>query len=197
MTGVNVLLIDADLRNPSLLPETREKVGLAGVLTRQGNVDSAIMLTEILNLSLLPAGPATPNPATLLAGTAFRDLVRDMGERFDVIVIDGPPVLGLADAPLISSVCDATILIIEAGKTRRTLAATSISRLRVAGANVMGGILNKYKDEFGSGFAYGYGYGGDAYSYGQDKQLNQKSSKHLTLRSAKGPGDQSSPSAFT
>lgn len=181
-TGVNVLLIDADLRNPSLLPETRAKVGLASVLTRQGDVDSAIVLTEVPNLSLLPAGPSSPNPANLLAGTALRDLIRQMGDRFDVIVIDGPPVLGLADAPLISSVCDATVLILEAGKTRRTIAGASIARLRVAGANVMGGILNKYQDDkFGYGYDYGYGYGGDAYSYGQGQRLG--AAKHLKLRS--------------
>jgi capsular exopolysaccharide synthesis family protein len=183
MTGINVLLIDADLRNPSLLPETREKVGLAGLLTRQGDAHSAIMLTEIMNLSLLPAGPSTPNPATLLAGTGLRDLIEQMGHRFDVIVVDGPPVLGLADAPLISSVCDATILIIEAGKTRRTVAANSIARLRMAGANVTGGILNKYKDEaFGYGTDYGYGYGGSAYAYGQESKLERKAPKHLKLK---------------
>ena len=194
-TGINVLLIDADLRNPSLLPETREKVGLTGVLTHQGDADTAIVLTDILNLSLLPAGPSPPNPANLLAGTALRDLVRQMGKRFDVIVIDGPPVLGLADAPLISSVCDATVLIIEAGKTRRAVAATSIARLRAAGANVMGGVLNKYKDDkFGYGYSYGYGYGGDAYSYGHDKQLKDKAVKHLTLRTARGPADSPEPS---
>ncbi len=113
-----------------------------------------------------------------------------MGDRFDVIVIDGPPVLGLADAPLISSVCDATVLILEAGKTRRTVAATSIARLRVAGANVMGGILNKYQDDkFGYGYDYGYGYGGDAYSYGKDVRL-KKAAKHLKLRSPQDPANQ-------
>jgi Mrp family chromosome partitioning ATPase len=103
-------------------------------------------------------------------------------------------VLGLADAPLISSVCDATILIVEAGKTRRTVAGTAISRLSMAGANVMGGILNKYQDDkFGYGYDYGYGYGGSAYAYGEDKKLGQKSSKHLTLKAARNSVDQREP----
>lgn len=196
MAGLNVLLIDADLRNPSLLAETRDRVGLAGLLTRQGDIDSAIMRTEIANLSLLAAGPAPPNPANLLAGTALRDLIAHLSERFDVLIVDGPPVLGLADAPLISSVCDATILIVEAGKTRRTIAATAISRLRMAGANVMGGILNKFKEEkFGYGYDYGYGYGGGAYSYGDEKLPKKKKViKRLTLKSAREPEDNLEPS---
>ena len=199
MTGLKVLLIDADLRNPSLLAETREKVGLAGLLTRQGDVDSAIMPTEIPNLSLLAAGPAPPNPATLLAGTALRDLIRYLGERFDVLVVDGPPVLGLADAPLISAVCDATVLIVEAGKTRRTIVVTAISRLKMAGANVMGGILNKFKEEkFGYGYDYGYGYGGGAYSYGDEKlQKSKKVIKRLTLKSAQARENDFEPSERT
>jgi capsular exopolysaccharide synthesis family protein len=195
--GLGVLLIDADLRNPSLLPETREKVGLAGVLTRQGDVHSAIIRTEIDNLSLLPAGPAPPDPANLLAGVALGELIAELSNQYDVLIIDGPPILGLADAPLISAVCDATVLILEAGKTRRKIADTSISRLKMAGAAVMGGILNKFKeDKFTYGYDYGYGYGGKAYAYAYDDKDKSKSAnaKHLTLKSALIPDDRLEPS---
>lgn len=160
MTGLEILLLDADLRNPSLLTTTTDHIGLAGLLTGQGDVAAAILKTEFDHLFLLPAGRKPPNPANLLAGNGLSLLIASLSERFDVIIIDGPPVLGIADAPLISSVCDATILLVEAGKTRRTIAATAIARLRMAGANVMGGILNKFADD-GFGYGYGYGYGRD------------------------------------
>lgn len=171
--GLNVLLIDADLRNPSLLPETRDHVGFVGLLTGHATLDDAINVTETKGLYLLPAGPIPPNPANLLAGSAARELISKLAAGFDVVVVDGPPVLGLADAPLLAAACDATMLVVEAGKTRRALALNALSRLRQGGANIIGGLLTKFNDR-SVGYGYGYGYGGQAYTYRHSRVETKK-----------------------
>jgi capsular exopolysaccharide synthesis family protein len=163
--GLNVVLIDADLRNPTLLSERFRGVGLAGILVGSGSIEREVVPTDVEKLHLLPAGTVPPNPADLLASSAFGGLVRQLEGAFDVVVVDGPPVLGLADAPLIASVCGATVLVCEAGRTRRTVALDAIARLRIGGANLIGGILTKYSDR-SAGYGYGYGYGQEAFTYG-------------------------------
>lgn len=162
--GIKVVLVDADLRNPSLLQETRTKAGLASVLTGNSLLEETLVLTETPNLYLLPAGPTPPNPANILASNALRRVLAELSEAFDAVVVDGPPVLGLADAPLIASACEATVLVCESGKTRRAVALNALSRLQLGGANIVGGILTKFSNK-AVGYGYGYGYGGHTYSY--------------------------------
>jgi capsular exopolysaccharide synthesis family protein len=161
--GLNVVLVDADLRNPTLLADRYGGVGLAGILVGSGSAETEVVPTDVEKLHLLPAGAVPPNPANLLASSALGALVRQLTTRFDIVIVDGPPVLGLADAPLIASVCDATVLVCEAGKTRRTVGLDAILRLRMGGANLVGGILTKYNDQTAG---YGYGYGQEAFTYG-------------------------------
>ena len=87
-------------------------------------------------------------------------------DQFDLVVIDGPPVMGLADAPLLASVTAGTVLVVEAGTTRRGLARAAIRRLLTGQAHLLGAVLNKFSlRKAGYGYAYGYGYS-YAYSYG-------------------------------
>ena len=92
-------------------------------------------------------------------------------ESFDIVVIDGPPVMGLADAPLISSMVRATLLVIAANETRRNTVKVALKRLQFARANVIGTLLSKFDAKL-SGYGYGYGYGDyDYHSYGTQAQL--------------------------
>jgi capsular exopolysaccharide synthesis family protein len=161
--GLRVVVVDADLRKPSIKGGSREG-GLSSVLTGHRTLEQEVKETETPNLYLVHAGVVPPNPTTLLAGKGFREAVRQLEVQFDVVIIDAPPVLGLADAPLVSAVAQATVLVIEAGGSRRAVAAESINRLVRSGAVVVGAILNKFdRSEYG----YGYGYGGYyQYEYG-------------------------------
>jgi Mrp family chromosome partitioning ATPase len=86
--------------------------------------------------------------------------------KFDHIVIDGPPVLGLADAPMLASSTEGTLMVIESGAVRRAAVLNAVNRLRFAEARVMGGILTKFNAvKVGYGYGYGYGYGEEAYAY--------------------------------
>ena len=97
-----VLLIDSDLRKPAFKAAT-DKIGLTKLLTNDELIDGHIVETQHANLSLLPSGPVPPNPADLLSTGRIRAILGQASERFDLVVVDAPPTLGLADAPLLAA----------------------------------------------------------------------------------------------
>lgn len=166
--GMRVLLIDGDLRNPSLhhYVSCDNTAGLSNYLIGASSLFDVVQATDRQNLFLLPCGPLPPNPAELLASGKVRGLLAKADDQFDLVVIDGPPVMGLADAPLLASVVAGTVLVVEAGTTRRGLARAAIRRLLTGQAHLLGAVLNKFSlRKAGYGYAYGYGYS-YAYSYG-------------------------------
>lgn len=164
--GMNVLLVDGDLRNPSLhrILRAESGVGITNYLTGSATMAELVQATDQPNLSFIPCGPLPPNPAELLAGATIRAMISEAEAGFDLLIVDGPPVMGLADAPLLASAVAGTVLVIEAGQTRRGLAKAAIRRLALGNARILGGILSKFNVRSAG---YGYGYG-DAYAYTYD-----------------------------
>ncbi|MDB5480542.1 MAG: exopolysaccharide biosynthesis protein [Caulobacteraceae bacterium] len=164
--GFRVLLVDADLRNPSLrgLMGLEGAVGLSSLLTGAAVLEEAVQPTELANLFAVTAGPPAPNPAELLSGLRLPMLVAEGGAVFDMIVFDGPPIMGLADAPMIGAVVAACLLVIESGRTTRAQLRQSLRRMSIAGVHIVGGVLTKYRARRDTyGYEYGYGYD---YAYG-------------------------------
>jgi capsular exopolysaccharide synthesis family protein len=139
--------------------------GLSKLLTNHDPLDNHVLHTQYENLTLLPCGPLPPNPAELLASPRLKAVIADAVSQYDMVVVDGPPVLGLADAPLLSGVCRATLLVVESGKTRTKAALDAITRLKAAGGNLVGAALTKFRAR-SHGYGYGYGYGYEPYRYG-------------------------------
>lgn len=166
--GMNILLVDGDLRNPSLhrILRASSGVGIANYLNGSATMAELVQATDQPNLSFIPCGPLPPNPAELLAGATIRSLIAEAEATFDLLIIDGPPVMGLADAPLLASAVAGTVLVIEAGQTRRGLAKAALRRLALGNARILGGILSKFNVR-SAGYGYGYGYG-SAYAYSYD-----------------------------
>lgn len=162
--GARVLLIDADMRNPSMhkLLQRPLSAGLSNLLTGQGDFDSLVQPSNTPNLSVMMAGHIPPNPAELLSSGTVDQVIRDATSKFDHVIIDGPPILGLADAPLLARAVEATVLVVESGRTRATQARHAIERLLAVRGNVIGAVLTKF-DMRNAGYGYGYGYN---YSYG-------------------------------
>jgi len=162
--GSRVLLIDADMRNPSLHKTFGCPLvpGLSNVLSGNCQLSDSIQASERPNLSLLLAGKVPPNPAELLSGDAMARLIAEAAKQFDHVIVDGPPVLGLADAPLLSRTVEATVLVIEAGRTSAAQARHAIERLYAVRGHIIGAILSKF-DVRSAGYGYGYGY---EYQYG-------------------------------
>jgi polysaccharide biosynthesis transport protein len=173
--GASVLLLDSDLRKPTFRGPSASSKGLSSLLAGHDNVRECIHPTELERLSLLPSGQIPPNPAELLASDRVKQVLDEVARMFDYVIIDGPPVLGLADAPLLASNCEGTLVVIETGTIRRAAALNALNRLRMAGSRIMGGILTKFTaSKSGYGYGYGYGYGEDIYAYGQgDKPKKQ------------------------
>jgi capsular exopolysaccharide synthesis family protein len=174
--GMRVLLIDLDLRNPSLHRTigAENRIGASNILTGAARLQNAVQPTDWPNFFVLTSGPLPPSPAELLTGPRLVGLVKDAAEHFDIVILDGPPVMGLADAPLIASVANGALLTIEAGRTSRAQAQAALKRLRVANARMLGAVLTKFDAKKTS---YGYGY---AYAYEYDYQYGRKQTESLT-----------------
>jgi polysaccharide biosynthesis transport protein len=163
--GLKVLLVDADLRDPSLHRELgiANEAGLTNYLAGTSRPPELFQATAMETLTFLPTGPLPPNPAELLAGPKMPSLLQVAEEHFDIVIVDAPPVMGLADAPLLASVAGGTLLVLSASETRKGAARESLKRLRLARAQVIGAVLNKFDPRkvgftYGSGYSYGYGY---------------------------------------
>ncbi|MFN3523705.1 MAG: GumC family protein [Phenylobacterium sp.] len=168
--GMRVLLIDGDLRDPSLhkILARDNGVGLSNLLAGGPELTPALQPTDQPNLTFLACGPLPPNPSELLGSEKMRNFLDAARDHFDLVVIDGPPVLGLADAPLLSSMVNGTAFVVEAGRTKREVAKGAIKRLRLVESHLVGVVLTKFdmkKAGYRYGHAYGYGYG---YGYGFD-----------------------------
>jgi len=168
--GMRVLLVDADLRKPTLHKyfEIDPSVGLTNFLTGTDIPPGALQNTSLPGLTLMASGPLPPNPAELLASPKMLSLLTIAGQEYDLLIIDGPPVAGLADAPLLASMIVGTLMVIDAKKTRKGAVKAALKRLYFARAHVVGAVINKLDHASASyGYGYEYGYGDNAY-YGQE-----------------------------
>jgi Mrp family chromosome partitioning ATPase len=129
-----------------------------------------VVETQHQNLWLLPSGPLPPNPADLLSTGRIRKIVAEAKESFDLVIIDGPPSLGLADAPLLAAAAGSALFVVESGKTRTRAAIEALNRLEVTGARILGAALTKSSDSAGGYGRYGYGYG---YGYGPKGRIKK------------------------
>lgn len=163
--GQRVLLVDADLRNPSVhkLVNLGAEEGLSNYLSGATPLDAVLQPVDDY-LSVVRSGPLPPNPVELLSSPRMHALLQQASERYDQVIIDGPPIMGLADAAILSNLADGTLLMVAAGKTRRGVLRAALKRLTGARARVLGGVLTMFDHRRA---AYGYGDSGyDYYTYG-------------------------------
>lgn len=155
--GKRVLLIEGDLRNPSLSRAAgiSTTTGLSSLLAGAVTMAQAISKTEDERLDLMLSGPLPPSPTELLAGPKLVSLLMTGAEKYDQVIIDGPPVLGIADAPIMANIAAGTLLIVQSGATRISTAQSAIKRLRGTRARLIGALLTQY-DSRSSGYGYTY-----------------------------------------
>src|SRR5205807_6498117 len=143
--GVRVLLIDADLRRPSIHKTLGmgPKMGLSNVLTGNATLQQATVRSSILpGLFILPAGTPPPNPAELLASTNMRDVLTELREQYDHIIVDTPPTLSVTDAVVLSTRADAVVLVIRSGQTTKPALRRARDILAQVNARVAGVLMN-------------------------------------------------------
>lgn len=158
-----VLLIDGDMRNPSLhkiINESNDH-GLSNYLAGNDDVQRSIIKIEVHGFDVLPAGPIPPNAAELLSSVRLKELMDNLGSHYDTIIVDAPPVLGLADIPILANSVEGVIYAIEAGGVKLRGIQSALQRIRTTDAVIFGGIVTKVPQN-SSGYEYAY-----QYSYGQ------------------------------
>ena len=165
--GRKTLLIDVDLRRPSvarLVNIERPKVGVVEVLLGHVPLEAAVVKGVHENLEILPVGEIPPNPTEIVDSPEFRAFLQKCSEEYSLVILDSAPVMGLADAPILSRIVDGTIFILEANRVPFGQARNAVRRVRAAGGNILGVILTKYRAlEAGESYSYQYGY----YEYGK------------------------------
>lgn len=162
-----VVIIDGDMRSPSVhgMFGGRNERGLSNFLTGSDNIDELLQPTPQEGLVMMAAGPQPPNAAELLTGNRLEILIEALLKKFDNVVVDSPPVMGLADAPLIASKVEGTIYAVESRGNKSSLVRLAIGRLASANAHLLGIVLTKFEARqtgygtYGYGYDYGYGYG--------------------------------------
>ena len=163
-SGARTVLIDGDMRSPSVheslgLPNDR---GLSNYLSGTGELEQLLHKVDGLPMAIITAGPLPPNAAELLRGPRLPHLIAELRQRFDHVIIDSPPVMGLADAPLLASQTEGTVFVIQARSIKARVAHRALERLRQGHSKIIGAVLTKFdprRASTGDGYDYGYGYG--------------------------------------
>jgi len=180
--GKSVLIIDGDMRRPNLhrMLGISAGLGLSNLLTNMIYNDETEKLQGIFkkspwdNVSYISAGTPPPNPANLLSSEKMGRIIHACSGTFDIVLIDAPPIIGIADALLLSRLADATLLIVSASQVTRKGAQGAVKRLSIAGGNIVGTIFTKFdgsKAEYGSSYRYmSHNY----YHYGDRAALNER-----------------------
>lgn len=174
--GKRVLLVDGDLRNPSMhrVIGVENERGMSNLLSGSADLASVVQRTRQENLFFVPCGPLPPNPAELWGGDRLRQFLAEGRNSFDHVVIDGPPVLGFADSPLLAGAVHGVLFVLESRGTRRGQARGALKRLQVGHAHLLGAVLTKFNAKTTSYGGYDYAYD---YNYGADERAGGKARK--------------------
>lgn len=154
--GKKVLLIDADLRKPTVhfTFKLDNGTGLTSLLLQQIPFQKAVLRAEEANLDILTSGPIPPNPAELLSTGAMRDLLSEAALVYDKVILDTPPVLAVADTKILGSYTDGAIMVISSGKTDKEKAAKAKEVLDYCPCKLLGAVMNGKKQTKHSDYAY-------------------------------------------
>lgn len=189
LDGKAVILLDADLRRPSLnsLLQVSNAVGFSSVVTGEKTVEEALQDTGTKNLRIMTSGPVPPNPPELLNSRVGRQIIEELTGMADFLIIDTPPALTMADAQIVASIANATILVISAqGANKKDVARTS-DLMAQTGTKMLGIVLNKITSEWGAAYNY---YGGYNVYYGTPASSGLTISENGDAESSSGTAPQ-------
>ena len=170
-SGKKTILIDADLRKSVMRSRHKKgkvRYGLTNYLAGKAELDAAICETDAPNFHLLFAGPVPPNPSELLGGNRFQTMVRTARQKYDIVIIDTPPLGSVIDTAIVSKCCDGVIIIIESGAISYRFAKRVKEQLTLTGCKILGCVLNKVNMS-GKGY-YGKYYGKYYGNYGNGEE---------------------------
>lgn len=194
--GKKVLLIDADLRKPKLhrMLDKHNNIGLSNLLTnivQVQNMDPVFQTTHHPNLTFVSSGTIPPNPADILASEKMGLMLLFCKKRYDLVIVDGPPVIGLSDSPILSRQANSTLLVVSSKQVSRKSAINAVKRLRMSGANLIGVAMTKFSVEKYD-YNYSYRYMSDnyySYTPSDPEVARLEGSKHVDKKKQSKKGN--------
>ena len=182
--GRQVILVDADLHRPRLhrVFNLTNNVGVtSALLADHPSIEGLLQETQIPGLRVLTAGPLPPNPAELLGSSRMKDLIAALNAHADMVILDTPPVVALADAAILSTHTDGVLLVLDAAHTRREVARRALASLGQVKARVIGVLLNRVPTRGAGYYYYNYYYYG-RYTNGRDGDSAGQSGRRRNRR---------------
>jgi tyrosine-protein kinase Etk/Wzc len=184
--GSRVLLVDSDLRRPTLhnFFGVDKMYGLTNLLIGSLGFNEVVKRTEVENLDLITAGDIPPNPAEMVASERMKHFLEEARQRYDVVLLDSPPVVAVTDAAILTTRADATILVVSSGMTGRGELKRAINLINGVGSKVLGVVMNglDIKKMYGSYYYY-FHYYQYYYYYGAEKSDRKRKPKRKLKRS--------------
>ena len=155
--GKRVLLIDADMRKPTLHYTFRldNRKGLSSVLVGEATLEEAVTPSDVSGLELLSCGPIPPNPSELLGSKSMENLHALATSQYDLVIFDTPPVLAVTDAQILANMCDGAIMVVRSNQTEFDEATKAKELLTVGKAKLLGAVLNDRIMKKGQYYYYG------------------------------------------
>jgi succinoglycan biosynthesis transport protein ExoP len=164
--GQKVLVVDLDLRRPQQHRNfgVKNQFGMSDVLSQNKSIDEVIVKTDIEGVDFIPSGGIPPNPTELMSGDISKRVLESLVQRYDIVIADCPPILGLSDALLISNYVDQTIFVVESGRVQTHVINQALGRLSASGEKIAGVLLTKFNAKeagYGASGYYEYNYNED------------------------------------
>ncbi len=159
--GRRVVLVDCDLRRPSLhkLFGLSNEEGLSSLfLDSAPSLENIMYATRLESLKVIPSGPVPPNPAEMLDSNLMKRVFSDLRAQSDMLILDSPPTLAVADASILGARCSGAILVVDAGRTRTDACRRAVDTLGNTGTKILGVVLNKISSRRASSYYYYYYY---------------------------------------
>lgn len=156
--GRRVLLVDGDLRRPRVagLLGLDASIGLTTVLVGRSELEGSIQRHAESGVYVLASGPTPPNPSEVLQSRATRDLIQQLRNAYDIVIVDAPPVLPVADASILATACDGAIIVARHGKTHREHIQTAAQRIRSVNGKILGAVVNFVPKQTAQNYYYYY-----------------------------------------
>ncbi|MGE7876624.1 CpsD/CapB family tyrosine-protein kinase [Peribacillus muralis] len=154
--GKRILIIDADLRKPSVHTNLNMEnfLGLTNIITKQNQLQEAIQSSIYPNLDVLTSGPIPPNPSELLGSNGMENVLEEAKMNYDLVILDTPPVNAVTDAQILANMTDGVVLVVSSGSTEIQQAKKAKELLHNANAKLLGAILNKKKQKYSDEYYY-------------------------------------------
>lgn len=165
--GSRVVLVDSDFRRPTIHRtfDVSNRVGLTNYLSGNVSLDEVIQPTMVQNLYVITSGPVPPNPAELLGSTRVNSLIKDLTDKYDLLILDAPPVNTVTDSQLLAARVDGTILVVPQGIADKNGVRRAKQMLETVHANILGAVMNRVTAQKSEGYYGGSYYGGNYGGY--------------------------------